>query len=94
MLFVKLILSFFLFVLIRANSERWKNAGTPPHNIIPIKGAVHVTLSRGFVDFVINDQRAKDFLEWTKNTYIPDETFFSTMNHNHQLGAPGAYTGR
>lgn len=69
------------------------NAPQPPHGVIPTKGAVHIAVSRGFVDYVLHDKRAQDILAWTNYTYIPDETFFSTLNHNPHLGVPGAYTG-
>lgn len=76
-----------------ANKDRWSNAGKPPHDIVPTKGSVHIVASRGYVDYVLHDQRARDFLNWTRHTEIPDETFFSTMNHNPHLGVPGSYTG-
>ncbi|XP_045206284.1 beta-1,3-galactosyl-O-glycosyl-glycoprotein beta-1,6-N-acetylglucosaminyltransferase-like [Mercenaria mercenaria] len=77
----------------KRNRDRWARAPSPPHGIIPTKGAVHVAVSRGFVDYVLNDKRAHDLLKWTKLTKIPDETFFPTLNHNPHLGVPGAYTG-
>lgn len=76
-----------------ANKDRWVNAGQPPHGIVPTKGSVHVVVSRGFVDYVLHDRRAQDILNWTAGTIIPDETFFSSLNHNPILGVPGSYTG-
>ncbi|XP_067685318.1 beta-1,3-galactosyl-O-glycosyl-glycoprotein beta-1,6-N-acetylglucosaminyltransferase 3-like isoform X2 [Haliotis asinina] len=78
----------------RANKHRWRHAGPPPHNITTVKGAVHIAASRGFVDYVLHNSTARDLLEWVKKTEVPDETFFSTLNHNPQLGVPGAYKGR
>ncbi|XP_064597380.1 beta-1,3-galactosyl-O-glycosyl-glycoprotein beta-1,6-N-acetylglucosaminyltransferase-like [Liolophura sinensis] len=77
-----------------ANKDRWIQAGPPPHGIIPTKGSVHIAASRGFVGFLLKNQIALDFLEWVKKTSIPDETFFSTLNHNPHLGVPGSYKGR
>ncbi|XP_064596768.1 beta-1,3-galactosyl-O-glycosyl-glycoprotein beta-1,6-N-acetylglucosaminyltransferase-like [Liolophura sinensis] len=77
----------------RANTDRWKNAGPPPHGIIPTKGAVHITASRGYVDFLLHNQTALDFLEWVKKTRVPDETFFASLNHNPFLEVPGSYKG-
>ena len=55
---------------------------------------MHVAVVRGFVNFTVNDPRAQTLLSWVDNTNIPDETFFSTMNHNpEKLPAPGAYFG-
>lgn len=68
---------------------RWKWAGTPPHNATAMKGPVHVMLSRGFVDYVIHDKRAKDVLHWVSKTIIPDEAYFAVLNFNPHLGAPG-----
>ena len=75
----------------RANKERWIHAGQPPHNIVPTKGSVHIVASRGYVDFVLHSEVAKDFLNWTRRVDIPDETFFSSLNHNPHLGVPGSY---
>lgn len=72
---------------------RWKTAGAPPHNISPIKASVHVVVNRGFVDYVLHDQRAHDLLNWTRQTDVPDETFFATLNHNPHLRVPGSYLG-
>ncbi|WAQ94346.1 GCNT1-like protein [Mya arenaria] len=77
----------------KANKERWSNAGPAPHNIRPSKGAVHIAASRGYVDYLLHDQRAKDLLEWTRKTDVPDETFFSTLNSNSHLNVPGSYNG-
>ena len=77
----------------RSNPERYQKAGKPPHNITLVKGAVHIVASRGFVEFALHDQRAKDLYEWSRNVDHPDEVFFSSLNHNPQLGAPGSYKG-
>ncbi|XP_052251981.1 beta-1,3-galactosyl-O-glycosyl-glycoprotein beta-1,6-N-acetylglucosaminyltransferase-like isoform X1 [Dreissena polymorpha] len=77
----------------RASTDRWQRNGAPPHNITAIKGSVHIVANRGFVDFILHDQRAHDLLNWTRQTEVPDETFFSTLNHNPHLGVPGAYLG-
>ncbi|XP_052806099.1 beta-1,3-galactosyl-O-glycosyl-glycoprotein beta-1,6-N-acetylglucosaminyltransferase-like [Mya arenaria] len=77
----------------RANTYRWADAGPPPHGVIPTKGSVHIIASRGYVDFVLHDPIATDILNWTQKTAVPDETFFSTLNHNPSLGVPGSYKG-
>ncbi|XP_052805734.1 beta-1,3-galactosyl-O-glycosyl-glycoprotein beta-1,6-N-acetylglucosaminyltransferase-like [Mya arenaria] len=77
----------------RANTNRWANAGPPPHGIVPTKGSVHIIASRGYVDFVLHDPIAANLLNWTRKTAVPDETFFSTLNHNPSLGVPGSYKG-
>ena len=65
----------------------------PPHGITIIKGGIQVTLSRAFVGFVLHHQVALDFREWIKDAGHPDEMFFSSLNYNAQLRAPGAYPG-
>ena len=73
--------------------ERWNGAGSPPAGIRPTKGSVHVTVNRDFVDFVLHSDTGQAFLKWTRGTIIPDETFFSSLNHNPHLGIKGTYTG-
>lgn len=84
----------FLITYSRANKERWNIKEKPPHDIVPVKGSVHVTLNRRFVEYVITNRVAADFLEWVNKTGIPDETFFATLIHNPQLEIPGSFKGR
>ncbi|KAJ8315953.1 hypothetical protein KUTeg_005967 [Tegillarca granosa] len=80
-------------IIKRANKERWQNVEPAPHGITPIKGSLHITANRAFVDYVLHNETAQVFLNWTKKTQIPDETFFSSLNHNPQLNIPGSYKG-
>jgi hypothetical protein len=57
------------------------------------KGPAHIAASRGFIDFILHDRRALKFREWVRDTGVPDETFFSSLNHNPQWGVPGSYKG-
>ncbi|XP_069115830.1 beta-1,3-galactosyl-O-glycosyl-glycoprotein beta-1,6-N-acetylglucosaminyltransferase-like isoform X2 [Argopecten irradians] len=78
----------------RANKQRWANAGgDPPAGIIPGKGSVHITVNRHFVDYVLHNQTARDFLDWCGKTWVPDETFFASLNHNPHLGIQGSADG-
>ncbi|XP_067674440.1 beta-1,3-galactosyl-O-glycosyl-glycoprotein beta-1,6-N-acetylglucosaminyltransferase-like [Haliotis asinina] len=77
----------------RANRGRFEKAGDPPHGITPVKGSVHIVVNRGFVDYVLHNKTAQDFLAWVKNVDVPDETFFTSLNHNAHLRVPGAYLG-
>ncbi|XP_061192206.1 beta-1,3-galactosyl-O-glycosyl-glycoprotein beta-1,6-N-acetylglucosaminyltransferase-like [Saccostrea echinata] len=82
-------------ILKRVNKDRWAYAGQPPHKIRPIKGAVHVTVNRKFVEYAINNPVAKDFLAWVQKTGpVPDETFFPSLIHNPHLGIPGSFKGQ
>ena len=69
----------------------------PPHNITIVRGSAYGIFSRGFVDFIINDQRARDLLNWSRDTYTPDEHFWATLHHlkiNPHLNTPGGYRGK
>ncbi|CAH8454137.1 unnamed protein product [Schistosoma rodhaini] len=75
------------------NPERWpiKNLTFP---IIWSKGSFYMALRRDFVHFYQNDPKANEILgvlKAEKNLLKhPDELFFSTLNYNPLLGAPGA----
>ena len=67
----------------------------PPHNIQLVVGYVHGAFSRAFVEYVLHDPIARDLVDWSKNTRVPDEVVFSTLNHmNHHLKVPGSFTGK
>ncbi|XP_025105376.1 beta-1,3-galactosyl-O-glycosyl-glycoprotein beta-1,6-N-acetylglucosaminyltransferase-like isoform X2 [Pomacea canaliculata] len=72
---------------------RWQKFLPAPYNLTISMGSVHITASRGYVDYVINSRVARDFYQWVAPTFIPDEIFFSTMNYNPQLGVSGSHTG-
>lgn len=76
-----------------ALKDRWQRAGPAPHQIRPVKGAVHITVNRQFVEYAINDPVAKDFLKWNQKVSVPDETFFASLNYNPHLRVPGSYKG-
>ncbi|TRY91808.1 hypothetical protein DNTS_012441 [Danionella cerebrum] len=51
----------------------------PPHNIEMFVGSAYFVLAHDFVTYVLNDPLAKDFLQWSTDTYSPDEHFWATM---------------
>ncbi|XP_042320352.1 N-acetyllactosaminide beta-1,6-N-acetylglucosaminyl-transferase-like [Sceloporus undulatus] len=67
--------SFFAFML---RTFLWKTP--PPHDLMVYFGSAYIAISREFVDFVLKDQRSIDLLEWSKDTYSPDEHFWVTLN--------------
>ncbi|KAJ8318660.1 hypothetical protein KUTeg_003751 [Tegillarca granosa] len=77
----------------KTGAKTSKKKSTPPHNIKVVKGSAYGVFSCDFVKFILNDQRAKDFLGWTKDISSPDEYFWATLNHNEHLKAPGSYSG-
>ena len=67
----------------------------PPHSIRLVPGYVHVTVSRAFADYVVNSPVAQDFLFWANDTRVPDEVYFSTLQHcNTHLKIPGSFIGK
>jgi len=65
----------------------------PPVNITLTKGSVHITASRDFIHYILYDNNSLLFLDWVKDTYVPDETYFSSLNYSPQLDVPGSYLG-
>lgn len=66
----------------------------PPHGIQLVKGSAFGVFTREFVEFALSDAMAQDLLEWSRDTYSPDEIFWSTLNHqwiNPMIKAPGSY---
>lgn len=55
--------------------------GPPPHNMEVYFGTAYYALTRAFVDFVLKSQIAHDLLEWSKDTFSPDEHYWVTLNH-------------
>lgn len=61
----------------------------PPHNLQVYFGTAYYALTREFVDFVLKSPIAHDLLEWSKDTFSPDEHYWVTLNHIKE--APGSY---
>ncbi|XP_010992797.1 N-acetyllactosaminide beta-1,6-N-acetylglucosaminyl-transferase isoform X4 [Camelus dromedarius] len=66
----------------------WIRKMPPPHNLTVYFGSAYVALTREFANFVLQDQRAIDLLDWSKDTYSPDEHFWVTLNRIP--GVPGS----
>ncbi|KAG7242393.1 hypothetical protein INR49_023481 [Caranx melampygus] len=63
--------------------------GPPPHNLEVYFGTAYYALTRDFVNFVLTSPIAHDLLEWSKDTFSPDEHYWVTLNH--VKGAPGSH---
>lgn len=64
--------------------------------VTPTKGAVHVLVTRAFCHFLLTDETSLKVLDIIRNNLTfpaPAEMFFSTINFNPQLGAPGSFIG-
>lgn len=60
----------------------------PPHNQPMFTGNAYVVVTRAFVQHVLENPAAQQFLEWAKDTYSPDEHVWATLNR--MPGVPGA----
>jgi beta-1,3-galactosyl-O-glycosyl-glycoprotein beta-1,6-N-acetylglucosaminyltransferase/N-acetyllactosaminide beta-1,6-N-acetylglucosaminyltransferase/mucin type N-acetylglucosaminyltransferase 3 len=68
----------------------------PPHEIQMVKGSSYGAFSRGFVEYAVNDKKARDLFAWLRTTWTPDELFWSTLHHryvNPHMNVPGGYAG-
>lgn len=66
----------------------------PPHNLTLYKGNLASCLSRSIIKFALENETAMDLLNWLNDTNMPDEFFWSTLNHNEFLRIDGGYPGR
>lgn len=55
--------------------------GPPPHNLEIYFGTAYYALTREFVDFVLTSKTAIDLLQWSKDTFSPDEHYWVTLNN-------------
>ncbi|XP_033747470.1 beta-1,3-galactosyl-O-glycosyl-glycoprotein beta-1,6-N-acetylglucosaminyltransferase 3-like [Pecten maximus] len=53
------------------------------------KGSAYGSFSRAFVDFILKDDVAQEFITWLNNTYSPEENVWATLNTFPW--APGGY---
>ncbi|XP_016100210.1 beta-1,3-galactosyl-O-glycosyl-glycoprotein beta-1,6-N-acetylglucosaminyltransferase 7-like isoform X1 [Sinocyclocheilus grahami] len=72
-----------------APKGKGQKKGPPPHNLTMYFGTAYYSLTKPFVEFVLNDKVAKDLLEWSRDTFSPDEHYWVTLNHMKE--APGSY---
>jgi hypothetical protein len=55
---------------------RTKRLKTPvPHNYTIVKGLAYCLFSFKFVKYVLTNEKAKDLLKWSQDTFLPDEWF-------------------
>ncbi|KAM6979580.1 beta-1,3-galactosyl-O-glycosyl-glycoprotein beta-1,6-N-acetylglucosaminyltransferase 7 [Aplochiton taeniatus] len=53
----------------------------PPHSLELYFGTAYYAVTRAFVNYVLESPVARDLLEWSKDTFSPDEHFWVTLNH-------------
>ncbi|XP_051562586.1 beta-1,3-galactosyl-O-glycosyl-glycoprotein beta-1,6-N-acetylglucosaminyltransferase 7 isoform X2 [Myxocyprinus asiaticus] len=62
--------------------------GPSPHNLTIYFGTAYYSLTREFVEYALSSPVAQDLLEWSKDTFSPDEHYWVTLNH---LEAPNSH---
>ncbi len=68
----------------------------PPYEIDIVRGSAYGVFSRQFVDYLLTDEKPLALLEWSRNTWSPDEHYWATLHHtysNPHLKPPGGYSG-
>ncbi|NXH33566.1 GCNT3 acetylglucosaminyltransferase, partial [Myiagra hebetior] len=60
----------------------------PPHSYPMFTGNAYIVVTRDFVQYIFENPTAQKFLEWSKDTYSPDEHVWATLNR--MPGVPGA----
>ncbi|RLW03583.1 hypothetical protein DV515_00006271 [Chloebia gouldiae] len=59
----------------------------PPHSYPIFTGSAYNAVTRDFVQYVFENPTAQKFLEWSKDSYSPDEYVWATLNR--MPGVPG-----
>ncbi|XP_077306168.1 LOW QUALITY PROTEIN: beta-1,3-galactosyl-O-glycosyl-glycoprotein beta-1,6-N-acetylglucosaminyltransferase 3-like [Lithobates pipiens] len=60
----------------------------PPDNIIMFTGNACNVMTKDFVRTVLTDLKVRRLIEWSKDTYSPDEHLWATLHRMH--GVPGS----
>lgn len=65
----------------------------PDDRLVVYKGNMAGSFSRDFVNFMLKSNISRAYLKWLDTAVLSDELYFSTLNHNEFLNAPGGYPG-
>ncbi|XP_040898197.1 beta-1,3-galactosyl-O-glycosyl-glycoprotein beta-1,6-N-acetylglucosaminyltransferase-like [Toxotes jaculatrix] len=60
----------------------------PPFNLPILAGNAYIVVNRGYVRSVLEDKRIQALIEWSKDTYSPDEFLWATIQRIP--GVPGS----
>lgn len=69
-------------------SRTYRKKLPPPHSYPMFTGSAYNALTRDFVQYVLENPTAQKFLEWSKDSYSPDEHVWATLNR--MPGVPGS----
>jgi len=53
-----------------------------------------MAVTREFVEYALNDSKARDLLYWMRDIKMPDEHYFQTLSHSPHMDVPGAFIGQ
>lgn len=56
-----------------------KEKTPPPNNITMFTGNAYMVASRDFIEHVLSNSKARQLIEWVKDTYSPDEHLWATL---------------
>ncbi|XP_074863144.1 beta-1,3-galactosyl-O-glycosyl-glycoprotein beta-1,6-N-acetylglucosaminyltransferase 3 [Carettochelys insculpta] len=70
--------------VVRSDTEK----GPPPHGYAMFTGSAYIVVTRAFVRALFENPRAQRLLEWSKDTYSPDEHVWATLHRMPSM--PGA----
>ncbi|XP_077990978.1 N-acetyllactosaminide beta-1,6-N-acetylglucosaminyl-transferase-like [Glandiceps talaboti] len=62
----------------------------PPHSITIYFGNAYNVFSKEYISWVLHDPIPRDFLEWSEDTYSPDEHYWVSLQRIP--GVPGGYS--
>ncbi|CAH2294172.1 beta-1,3-galactosyl-O-glycosyl-glyco beta-1,6-N-acetylglucosaminyltransferase [Pelobates cultripes] len=60
----------------------------PPFNIPIFSGSAYFVVTRAFVSYLLTNEKTQSFLEWSKDTYSPDEFLWATLQRISEV--PGS----
>ncbi|XP_078280411.1 beta-1,3-galactosyl-O-glycosyl-glycoprotein beta-1,6-N-acetylglucosaminyltransferase-like [Rhinoraja longicauda] len=75
------------FAVIDGKMVKTNRTKKPPFTPI-FSGSAYMVVSRPFVEYVFKHPKAKQLMEWSNDTYSPDEFFWATLQR--LPGAPGS----
>lgn len=73
------------FELFQQTEEKKQPA---PFNLPILSGKAYIVVNRGYVHSVLTDSRIQKLIEWSKDTYSPDEFLWASIQRMHDV--PGS----
>ena len=64
-----------------------------PFNLTFFKGELHGLFARRMVEFIVESEYGRRYLDWCWDTGHPSEHYWNVLNYNSHLRAPGGYSG-